>query len=270
MLYGEGYFSTSLHKRQRGMGTIARAARLLPIYCRRFRRDLMARFPVPLLAYPEAELQITLDMVLSHYRQTHASICFMQVGAYDGVSGDPLYPLIERHGLRGYLIEPQADAFARLEANYAHFNNPDFVLVRAAVGEQDGTIPLYRIKPDHSGPAWLPQIASVDKNFLLSLSDVVPGVESLIQIEDVPCFTFTTLFHKFDIQHIDLLQIDTEGRDAEILRLFDVAHRLPAIIQFEHKHLSAETYDECLLSLIPLGYKVAIARDDTIAYRISS
>lgn len=224
------------------------------------------RFLVPQFHHPESELDATLDMVLSHYRQTHPEIRYLEVGAFDGVSGDPIYPLIEKHGLKGYLVEPQRDAFAKLKANYARFSSPDFVFVNAAIGERDGTVPLYRIKPESSGPEWLPQIASLDQNFLVGLSDIIPNLESLIEIETVPCFTFATLFQTYGIPHIDLLQIDAEGRDAEILELFDVAHRRPAMVHFEHKHLNEPVYERCLASLIPLGYKISIARDDTLAY----
>jgi FkbM family methyltransferase len=226
------------------------------------------RFLTPRMRHPESQLQATLDMVLSHYRQTHPVIRYLQVGAFDGVSGDPIYPLIEKHNLRGCLVEPQGDAFAKLKANYTRFASPDFVFVNAAIGERDGVVPLYRIKPESSGPDWLPQIACLDQSFLLGLSDLVPGLESLIEVEHVPCLTFATLFRRFGIQHIDLLQIDAEGRDAEILELFDVASRRPAIVHFEHKHLSEPVYERCLDSLIPLGYKISIAKDDTLAYRM--
>ena len=224
------------------------------------------RFLVPRLYNPEAEPRVTLDTVLAHYRQAHPEIRYLEVGAFDGVSGDPIYPLIEKYGLKGYLVEPQGDAFAKLQANYACFVSSDFVFVHAAIGEQDGTVPLYRVKPESSGPDWLPQIASLDKDFLVSLADIIPNLESLIEMETVPCFTFATLYRTFGIPHIDLLQIDAEGRDAEILELFDVAHRRPGIVHFEHKHLSEQVYDRCLASLIPLGYQISISRDDTLAY----
>ncbi|HEY2014294.1 MAG TPA: FkbM family methyltransferase [Bryobacteraceae bacterium] len=249
-------------------GVLTRSARLLPRYWKRFRRDVSARFLVPVLDNPEAELRISLDLVLAHYHQTHPNICFLQVGAFDGISGDPLYPLIEKYGLKGYLAEPQGDAFAKLRANYARFPKADFQFIQAAIGERDGEVPLYRVKSGGPGPDWLPQIASLDKSYLLSLTDIVPELESLIEVEQVECLTFATLFQRLDIPHIDLLQIDAEGLDAEILRLFDVAQRRPAIVHFEHKHLSEEAYRRCLDALIPLGYKISISRDDTLAYLV--
>ena len=39
---------------------------------------------------------------------------------------------------------------------------------------------------------------------------------------------------------IDLLQIDTEGFDYEVLKMFDFNTYRPVIIQYEHFHLSME------------------------------
>lgn len=227
---------------------------------------MQSRFLSPHLPGTACELRATLDMVLAHYRQSHAEIRYLEVGAFDGISGDPIYPLIGKYGLKGCLVEPQHDAFARLRANYARFPAADFVFVNAAIGERDATVPLYRVKPQSSGPDWAPQIASLDRNFLTGLADLVPGVESRLEVENVPCLTFDTLFRTYGLGHIDLLQIDAEGRDARILELFDVTLRLPAIVHFEHKHLSDAAYRRCLDLLIPAGYKISIAKDDTLAY----
>ena len=44
---------------------------------------------------------------------------FIQVGANDGISHDPLRAYIERYHWRGILVEPQPRVFARLCRNYA-------------------------------------------------------------------------------------------------------------------------------------------------------
>lgn len=43
---------------------------------------------------------------------------FIQVGANDGIHGDPLRAYIERHHWHGILVEPQPDVFARILENY--------------------------------------------------------------------------------------------------------------------------------------------------------
>ena len=65
---------------------------------------------------------------------------------------------------------------------------------------------------------------------------------------------------------MDLLQIDAEGYDSELLRLFDLPRRKPAIVRFEHTHLSRPDYESCLTLLIDLGYRIAIYGGDTLAY----
>jgi FkbM family methyltransferase len=227
----------------------------------------IARLPPALARNPEAELSITLDLVLSHYQQRHNDIRFLQVGAFDGVSGDPIYPLVDKYRLKGTLVEPQRDAFQKLKENYARFEDGRFALVNAAIGAQDGTAALYRIKPEAKGPQWLHQLASFDKTVILRHAGSVPNLESLIEVERVPCLTFSTLLRTADTGKVDLLQIDAEGHDAELLKLFDVGTRKPAIVRFEHKHLKRAEYDDCVALLIREGYSLARCGFDSLAYR---
>jgi FkbM family methyltransferase len=224
--------------------------------------------PPAMLKYRAFELSLDLDMVLSHYRVEHPRVRYLQVGAFDGVSGDPIYPLIERHGLQGIVIEPQKDAFERLRTNYARF--PHFRFVNAAIADHDGWATLFRIKPGARGPEWLHQIASFDRNVVMWHARMVPELESLIETEQVRCLTFETLFKERGMEYVDLLQIDAEGLDAEILRLFDISLRKPAVIRFEHKHLSIADHEKSIGLLVGQGYRVAASGGDTLAYRVSA
>ncbi len=207
-------------------------------------------------------------MVLAHYRQSHPQVFCVQVGAFDGMTDDPLYPLVEKHALRGVLVEPQKDAFARLSANYAKFGDR-FRLVNAAIGSEDGTLPFYRIKDGAEGPDWLRLIASLDRSVLMTHKRLVPNLESLVVVDQVQAMTFSTLLDATQGVHVDLLVIDAEGYDGKILRMFDVGTRCPAIVRFEHKHLDRDDHEACLRELIGRGYQVAVSPDDTLAYRVS-
>jgi FkbM family methyltransferase len=248
---------------------VAAAVRSLPSGLRTYGRDWFeTRFrgtPRGMLNFRSAELKLDLDFVLSHYRIEHPDIRYLQIGAFDGVQGDPLYPLIKRHGLHGILLEPQKDAFARLRANYAEFNG--FRFINAAIAAHDGESTLYRIKAEAKGPSWLHQIASFDREVILRHAHMVSDLESMIETEKVRCMSFATLFDEIGLQKVDMLQVDTEGFDAEILRLFDVAKRTPAIVRFEHKHLSANDHAETLAMLVREGYRFTICGNDTLAYR---
>jgi FkbM family methyltransferase len=222
--------------------------------------------PPALLQRRDRELRLTLDMVLSHYRLRHPNVCFLQIGAFDGVAGDPIYPLIERHDLRGVLVEPQRAAFERLKANYACFGDSRFVFLNAAVAAEDGSAKLYRIQPTANAPEWTPQLASFDRQVLLNHAHLIPNLESLIVAEEVRAVSVASLLNEAGLGRVDLLQIDAEGYDAEILRLFDVFRRRPPIVRFEHKHLSRAVHDSAVQSLLTVGYKVATGDGDTLAY----
>jgi FkbM family methyltransferase len=254
------------------MALLRTAGKLLPPRlrgrCRDFlTRELTGSDPRAYVGSCQAELEVALDMVVSEYCRTNPNPFFLQVGAFDGVSADPLYPLIDKHALRGILIEPQRDFFNSLKSNYARLDESRFVFVNAAIAEKDGTLPIYKITSKANGPGWLHGIASLDRDVLLRHSSVIPNLESLVEIENVRCLTFTSLFAEFGINHVDLLQVDAEGYDGEILRLFNIPTRKPAIVHFEHKHLTAEDHKSCLSVLINEGYKVALNRSgDTLAY----
>jgi hypothetical protein len=65
---------------------------------------------------------------------------------------------------------------------------------------------------------------------------------------------------------VDLLQIDAEGYDAEIIRLFDVPTRRPAIVRYEHKHLPQDIQEQTVAALIEQGYLLYLSAEDTLAY----
>jgi FkbM family methyltransferase len=236
--------------------------------CRDFVETELRGFPRTLLQYRDSQLSLSLDMVLAHYCANRPQVCFVQVGAFDGISGDPIYPLIEKYGLRGILVEPQRDAFERLKITYSSFDPSRFVLVNAAIAAHDGTAFLYRTKPGSPGPDWLPQIASLDLNVIMSHAHVVPKLASFIEREEVRCITFEHLFREAGIPRVDLLQVDAEGYDAEIVRLFDVPSRRPAIIHFEHKHLSPTDHGRAVSALVQLKYRFALCGESTLAYLI--
>jgi FkbM family methyltransferase len=251
------------------MNAAQKTVRIIPPRLRARGRDWLetqiSKTPPAILKRRSSQLRLDLDMVLSHYRVTHPQVRYLQVGAFDGVSGDPIHPLIERHGLQGILIEPQKDVFERLKANYARF--PNFRLVNAAISDHDGSSTLFRTKPG-TGPEWLGQIASFNRDVLMWHSRKLSNLdlESLIESEQVRCVTFDTLFKEEGISKIDLLQIDAEGFDAEILRLFDIPLRRPAIVHFEHIHLSVEDHEKTIGLLVGQGYRVTASGTDTLAY----
>src|SRR5258705_8601708 len=107
-----------------------------------------------------------LDLVVADSVAAGRKPVLVQIGANDGVRGDPIRHLILRHGLTGLLVEPLPDLFAHLQANYAGQQGLKFE--QCAVGESDGQVPLYRVRPDPALPDWLQGLASLSRDHLSS------------------------------------------------------------------------------------------------------
>ena len=66
-------------------------------------------------------------LAASHLQKSQDKVRFIQVGANDGVFGDPLREFIKSFGWEGILVEPQPDVFHHLLDNYDGFSNLVFV-----------------------------------------------------------------------------------------------------------------------------------------------
>lgn len=212
------------------------------------------RKPLLLRERPELEIQHLLEFVVAHHGRPHADFFFIQIGAFDGRTGDPLYQLVCRHGWRGILVEPQPEAFCQLQTNYAGQAGLQFFNV--AIGPTDTNITLYsRRQGDVS-------TASTVRHLL-----VKPGHSPReILAYSVPCWTLETLLARARVSRpIDLLQIDAEGFDYEIIRSIDFARVRPAILRYEHVLLSRRDRDACLALLARHGYRFLLEDRDTTA-----
>ena len=107
----------------------------------------------------------------------------------------------------------------------------------------------------------------------MSHAHAIPGLDRFIIAESVPCTRFQTLFSQNRVAQVDILQVDTEGYDYEVLKLFPFDQFTPAFIRYEHSHLSDIDRDACMRMLLNRGYKLHVPfgnqpdYTDTVAYR---
>jgi len=220
--------------------------------------------PPYLLEHPEATLGLTFShVVAAHMIVTTTGLSFVQIGACDGITDDPIHDLVIRHGWTGILAEPQSRYFEKLHATYA--GRAGIQLRNVAIGERNETRPLYQIDGDPGLPAWTAMIASFDLDTVLAHEVSIPGLREHIVAQDIQCVTFESLLA--DVRTFDILQIDVEGYDATLIDLFDFERWRPSIVQFEHKHLSVVEHDRALRRLHEHRYSVAVVGPDTVAYR---
>lgn len=206
-----------------------------------------------------------LDLVVGDRVATGQKPVLVQIGANDGVRADPVRHLILRHGLSGLLVEPLPDLFARLQENYAGHQNLKFE--QCAVGDYDGQIPLYRVRPDPALPDWLQGLGSLNRNHLTSVKFDFQDFDKYVEEVTVPILTISSLLRKHGMSDVGLLQIDTEGFDCRIVQSAIRFGLRPAIINYEHNHVHAIEQAACKRLLSEHGYDFVDVGIDTLAVR---
>ena len=194
---------------------------------------------------------------------------FVQIGANDGFTGDPICHLIERTDTRwrGVLVEPVAHLFAELSKRYGR--DPALRLERAAIGESDGIAVMHRLQTTSNDSLWLEQLPSLKPEIVRRTAEQLGATNKPTIVESVPCLSVATLLERHRINRIDLLVIDTEGWDWRILGQFDLTLLCPKLILYEHQHLSSEEGAQTHRFLTRHGYEwEETPEGDTLAWKI--
>jgi FkbM family methyltransferase len=200
---------------------------------------------------PECVRTLQFHDVICRYMFEHGQICtFIQVGAYDGVSTDPLRRYIQRSGWRGVMVEPQPVPAVELRELYK--GNANIIVVEAAVEGERMARTLYTVDSDNL-PKWAGGMASFDRGHILKQGYLFPGIEKYIRELRVDCLPFAEIIESLPSRaRLDLLQIDAEGADGRsIMVSFD---RLkPAIVHWEIKNMrrAGGSVGSALLSRLP-------------------
>jgi len=204
------------------------------------------------------------------------NIWFIQVGANDGLINDPLIRLISMYNWKGILLEPLPHVFQhQLVPLHKKFHN--LTLVQAAIIPNKETLCIYSI--EFSKKRWATGLSTFRKDILEQKikdgyvehmaqkhGDKLPqNRESWIKNETIPITSFEKLITTYHIPKVDVLQIDTEGLDAEIIKSFPFHHFKPEIISFEHENLSNIEKESCFEFLSKHGYHLTILERDAIA-----
>jgi FkbM family methyltransferase len=210
---------------------------------------------------PECLRTLKFDDVMCRYMFEHGQACnFIQVGAYDGVSTDPLHRYVKRCGWRGVMLEPQPGPAAQLRQLYK--DNPGIVVLEAAVDKERMVRTLYTVESNNL-PKWVGGMASFDRGQILRQDYLIPGIEKLIRELPVECIPFTEIIEILtDGNQLDLLQIDAEGADGRMLSLFPFDRIKPAIVHWEIKNMTRLEQETALDLLCSHQYLVSRSGDE--------
>lgn len=209
---------------------------------------------------------LTCDGIASHrFRESifkrisrAERVRFLQIGAMDGISFDPIYPFVKQYGWHGVLVEPLPDMMQRLKANYADMQGIRFA--QFAISTSSGAGKMFRIGADNSAfPTWTQGISSMNPSRnALGGKGISPELHSQLKAATievgVDTLSFADLVSTFDLNHIDVIQIDAEGCDWEILEQIDVSFYRPKTIQIEVQCLPPDEVALALNKLKAAGY----------------
>jgi FkbM family methyltransferase len=217
------------------------------------------------------------EAVMRHTGAGH-ELFFVEIGASDGVTGDPLYKHVQTGALkRGLLVEPLPDLFELLTANYA--GHADSVqLANVAIGSSNSTnVDMMRVPLDacQSLPKWVRGTSSLrpectpltGKNVSAALFSVI---EPLIQTVSVQVCSLSTLLDRYNVGKVDLLQLDCEGMDWLILQQLDWERYQPWVINLEAVNLPLDELAACVSFLEAKGFHTVRYKYDLTAWRTNA
>lgn len=203
---------------------------------------------------------------------------FLQVGGNDGFINDPIFKFVKMYNWKGIIVEPQTEVFEkRLKRTYR--NEGKVILENVAISARNEMRKLYKLS--FSNARWATGMASFERDVLVDAIEngsriktkskqdgiqMPATTDECISYEEVPCVTIASLIEKYGFDHLNLLQIDTEGFDYEIIKTLDFDQLRPGIISYEHAHLSDADKQACQELLLQQGYQIQKVGGDTVAY----
>jgi FkbM family methyltransferase len=211
-------------------------------------------------------------LVIHKLATTVPDFFFVQIGANDGITHDPIREYVLKYHWRGLLVEPQPRVFPLLLENYKE--EKQLAFEEAVIADKDGVARFF-IADENLAPANnLTVFSSLKKDVLARC--LPPGANKrsaaapAMREVEVKALSVQGLLDKHHITKIDLLQIDTQGFDCEIVKQFLSTPLRPTVIHFEHYHTAEDDLQKCLRLLVDNGYRFSSQEIDTVAYRESS
>lgn len=221
------------------------------------------------LLYPSSNETRNFDNVVEALNAKRKDrVFFLEVGAMDGVGHDALHPHISKNeDWEGVLVEPLPDMFQKLQKNYSGRHNLRFE--NSAITDQIGTAEITRIPEEYVDgecPAWADGISTLRPDIHIIGRHDDLAAHSITQ--SVRTTTIDALVTKYNIERIDLLQIDVEGFDKEVFDQVWQAGFRPELIKIEVNYLTYVVIKELRDLLEADGYGCFFQRDDMIATKV--
>ncbi len=188
------------------------------------------------------------DNLINKLYEKEKNIYFLEIGAFDGITSDPLYHHVKSKNMKGILLEPIKYYYDKLINNYKKINYYDkLIFENIAISENKGFKYINWVNPDVIKNKKLPKWYSGHSSFL---DDHTPGIggwghNNVSNKLKVETLTLKDLINKNKVDKIDIYQSDTEGYDIRILKQLDFTKFNPYIINIESNKLTDDEIIYC-------------------------
>lgn len=159
---------------------------------------------------------------------------FLEIGSGDFETLEYLADL----GWNGIIIEPIPKYFNNLKFH------PNVHYINSAIDWVSGTRKMYVASEKN--------VSELD--YTRGMSSFFPRHEKLDEVIEVNTTTITEVLDRYNFETIDFLKIDTEGYDAEVVKMFPFQRYKPSYLKIEKEHLSHEDLTSTIELLVQNGY----------------
>lgn len=168
---------------------------------------------------------------------------FLNLGSYDGITNDPILHYIRNYDLSGYFVDANDDV---LELCKNNFRGPQFQFENIGINLSSGAMPFFKPKKIENVPDWFSQTGSFSLHEIKKIChELKIGIDSYETVY-VSCETISEFIEKRHLFDLEVLNIDLEGLDEYVIRLFPFNKVKPKVIIIEISHkdgLDHETYN---------------------------
>jgi len=196
-------------------------------------------------------------------------IFFVQIGAMDGVTHDPIHQFVKSLGWRGVLVEPIPHMNKRLKDNYA--GCPGLEFAETAITDFEGKIEMAYVDPE-AAKEGIFEPGAFGTSTIMQDRGILGG-EKLPEYAneifkqhtkkiEVPCCRLKTLLEKHKVKTLDLLVIDAEGADWMVARQLSLDEYRPRAVYLEYNHLSPYEKIACATHFTNHSYRIYLDKNN--------
>jgi FkbM family methyltransferase len=203
---------------------------------------------------------------------THWNI--IKIGAFRGNSSSDLTYQVSKSekDMRNIFVEPVTKHFNFLFEFYKNNNpNNNHVFINKAVDNvsinPDRKLKLYVLSDDNNDykslPSFIEQMTSFNKDHYKNQGYNVNVNEVEVDIIDI-----NEIVQQNNVKTLDLLYVDTEGKDYDILNSLCIETLKPSQIMFTHKYMTDDEYASLINKYSCAGYKVVNIDDKDVCLKL--